>query len=1091
MAPRTGTGTPPAFGVYLGPECLAAHPTLVLTLFASMLVACLEAAKLLMGLQAPWNISHPLSVQRLGAGFQIAVDKLNSEPTNFKNFSWEFTYTNSACSAKEALDILTNQVQREQISALFGPACPEAAEVIGLLASEWNIPMFDFIGQTAKMENAILYDTSVKLMPPMRTVGDVLQKILQYLGWKDIGVFGGHCQTSTWDGVDELWRVIETELKSHFTVTTSVRCTSSDPVFLQKTLRSMSSIVRVIILICSSQDAKVILQAAESLGLNTGDFIFIILQQLEDHFWKEAMTNQRVIHFPKIYESVLLIALSFYEDSSRDKGFRKQVYQKLKRPPFHSSISAEDQVSPYSAFLHDAVLLYAQTVKQMIQAGSDFHDGRLLVSTLRGSNQTSLRGITGPIYVDLQGERCMDYSIYVLQKSGNGSRFLPFLHYDGYQKIIRPMKNFSSITWLHGSLSEDKAGCGVYNELCETKPTFTGGIAGILTMSFLATVLGVVTIGLIIRIQRQNKDILWQINYKDITILPQSKSPPKGTPVSRRNSSSSSSVMVSGDFSSCVKSQLEEELYYAPVGLYQGNCVALHFVGDQAEAWLRKPSVLQETRLMYGLRHENIIHFFGICGEPPNICIVTQYCQKGSLKDVLRNSDNEMDWIFKLSFAYDIVNGMLFLHRSPLRSHGNLKPSTCLVNSRMQVKLSGFGLWEVKFGQAYRIVNGKSTDYAALYWTAPELLRLPQVPWSGTPEGDVYSFAILLRELLVPQDDGPFGDLSAGPDEIISRIKDPVASIPLRPSLPEEKGDEKILSMVRLCWDESPEKRLNFHAIKRILRDASPKGHRNILDSVVNKLELYANHLEEVVEERTKQLVTEKEKVEKLLYTMLPRFIGEQLIAGRSVEPEHFEAVTIFFSDIVGFTKLCSLSSPLQVVKLLNDLYSLFDHIIKAYDVYKVETIGDAYMVASGLPIRNGIQHVEEIATMSLHFLSAVIHFQIRHMPKERLKLRIGLHTGPVVAGVVGITMPRYCLFGDTVNMASRMESSSSPLRIHVSDSTAGTLLALGRYHLQKRGTIPVKGKGEQTTFWLKGKEGFAFPLPAFTEEEVKIPETL
>lgn len=162
-------------------------------------------------------------------------------------------------------------------------------------------------------------------------------------------------------------------------------------------------------------------------------------------------------------------------------------------------------------------------------------------------------------------------------------------------------------------------------------------------------------------------------------------------------------------------------------------------------------------------------------------------------------------------------------------------------------------------------------------------------------------------------------------------------------------------------------------------------------------------------------------------------------------------------------------STPLQVVNFLNDLYTVFDRIIRGYDVYKVETIGDAYMVVSGLPIKNGDRHAGEIASMSLELLQAVKQHRIAHRPNETLKLRIGMHTGPVVAGVVGLTMPRYCLFGDTVNTASRMESNGEALRIHISSKCKEALDKLDGYITEKRGLVSMKGKGEVITYWLVG----------------------
>ncbi|CAJ0958950.1 unnamed protein product, partial [Ranitomeya imitator] len=252
-----------------------------------------------------------------------------------------------------------------------------------------------------------------------------------------------------------------------------------------------------------------------------------------------------------------------------------------------------------------------------------------------------------------------------------------------------------------------------------------------------------------------------------------------------------------------------------------------------------------------------------------------------------------------------------------------------------------------------------------------------------------------------------------------------------------------------------------FEQVKKSLEKMNP-NRVSPVDMMMNLMEKYSKHLEAIVAERTQDLLQEKQKTDRLLYSMLPKPVADDLRQGLTCEAQSYANATVYFRqvfgifDIVGFTSLSGGSTPHQVVNFLNKLYTKFDDIIDNYDVYKVETIGDAYMVVSGVPKENGISHVAEIASMALDLIAVCHSFKIPHLPDMKLKIRAGVHSGPVVAGVVGTKMPRYCLFGDTVNTASRMESTSEALKIQCSSSAADLLKKIGGYTLACRGTLEV-----------------------------------
>lgn len=214
------------------------------------------------------------------------------------------------------------------------------------------------------------------------------------------------------------------------------------------------------------------------------------------------------------------------------------------------------------------------------------------------------------------------------------------------------------------------------------------------------------------------------------------------------------------------------------------------------------------------------------------------------------------------------------------------------------------------------------------------------------------------------------------------------------------------------------------------------------------------------------QLEIEQERSERLLLNILPAPIAEQLKKGQQVVADIFNDVTVLFADIVEFTPLASQLPPAELVALLNNIFSTFDRLAEDYGLEKIKTIGDAYMVVGGLPTPRG-DHAEAVASMALAMQEAISHFNRDN--KQPFEMRIGIATGPVVAGVIGTKKFAYDLWGDTVNIASRMESHGIAGAIQVTYNTYDHLK--DKYNFDFRGTIELKGKGTADAYLLIDKK--------------------
>ncbi|OQV12268.1 Atrial natriuretic peptide receptor 1 [Hypsibius exemplaris] len=835
------------------------------------------------------------------------------------------------------------------------------------------------------------------------------------------------------------------------------------------TKEGQEELLSVIILLSHARIVRQFMLTAKQMGLTQGEYVFFAVEMHELKYWGRLnyiAEDKEDNNARQAFQSLFVISLSETASNSLDENLASAI-RKLARERYNYSYQVLEKPDPVVMSFYESIMIYAQEVASMTEAGEDFRNGSAMVARIMN---TEFVGITGYLSFGNVGDRDRNFDLKSFNPDvGTFELAIKFGRLSGTQN--HTFLQVDDTLWFAngGNMPPDKPLCGFRNDECKDDGRIPRGLLAVVVVIPLLALffMAGAAVFALIKLRNLRKDYdpnWWKILMDDLTVK-QNRTASGNMSKKTLTSQSTAGASALSGFSA----------YNCDIlASYKGTLVALTDVGTLMR--MPNPDIVSKLNLLKNASHPNLQRFIGIGMAPQGHCqyVVAEMCAKGSLMDILAFSTIKLDWSFKNSLIKDVVFGMTFLHTSPMTSHGNLNGHVCLIDTRFTLKISDYGLPFFRDPNSllpYRVNAGSDRATETLLWRAPELLRQVMPP-SGTQKGDVYSFAVILQQIILRS--GPF-ELPNDPLEMSEReiLNEVIASNipPVRPRVPRASCSNELYDLMERCWEEIPVERPTFPKIKERLKKVIGDFGDNIVDVLFKRMEQYAMDLELKVAEKTQQFMDEKNRSEQLLSQLLPKTVAAALTRGEHVDPEAFESVSIYFSDIVGFTTISAAGSPMDVVNLLNGLYTFFDGVIEKFDVYKVETIGDAYMVSSGLPVRNGNRHATEIASMSIELIKGIRSFTIPHRSGQDIQVRIGINSGPCVAGIVGLKMPRYCLFGDTVNVASRMESTGEAMKIQITEETKELLQSIGGFRTVERGSVAVKGKGMLTTYWLLGAD--------------------
>lgn len=461
--------------------------------------------------------------------------------------------------------------------------------------------------------------------------------------------------------------------------------------------------------------------------------------------------------------------------------------------------------------------------------------------------------------------------------------------------------------------------------------------------------------------------------------------------------------------------------------------------------------------------HTNVVRFFGLTELDDDRYVISEYCAKGPMTDILQDEKYNFTSNFKFSLANDIASGLFYLHAQGI-THGNLRSASCLIDSRWNGKIADWEYCKLLTCQNAQkspltLLRKNSADASKHvtafreFWTAPELL-VSEFQKHPSTSSDVYSFSIILQEIFTRED--PYAEHAdvLTPEEVLQAV----LNNGLRPRYSSDTP-LMVRQIMEIGWAEAPYQRPSLDQILKMLRHANPT-RKSMLDSMMEAMEDYTSHLEERIEERTSELLVAKHNMESLLSGLIPTHIASKLAngqAGQAGEAEVYSTMAVLSVEILDFPDVSALPSPSDAVSYLNDVNAEIESVIKKYEIFRAAVEGDNYTLVSGFQVK---ETDEDSAAIQIAHLALDITETVTRLPQPSfhnrpIRLRYGAHVGRVIGALVGANSPRFCILGKAVKTALQLKHTSVPSKIHVSAAFHHVVSKKG-FHTEERLNTPI-----------------------------------